>query len=418
MPAAPFDATAAAAASLIVHTLEALDPAVFETLQPEDSLLVQSCQRTGSSQRIEETDSQGKLVLSIHFDQRLVYSIQADVLAWDGLADYHPGRALSARALEFLNGVQAQQFDDSGTLVYVSPQQTAGAGQLPSVAFQVERLFDDLDESTYPSGTASSYAYLPTQAVAELPASATTALLEAVFFGTALSGNLTATLYNGNPAAGGTADSSAIVCDPWTAAAPIVAGGDTSLITSSEITFPATGSSRTVTHIRFARSGPMVALDVALGSTLTLPANHALRADSGDISAQLEWPYGLGGGTTPAELALRYLFGDPTADLIGTATDVTISCYPATVVGSEPLDVFTVSRDNSTWDIVGDSCANATTLTGTNIAPAGGWAVQILVASIDGVGTWFIRRERLISVGAGQPVTIPTGILTADLNGI
>jgi hypothetical protein len=418
MPAASFDATAAAAASILVHTMEALDPAVFETLQAEDALLVQSCQRSGSSQRIEETDSDGRLVLSIHYDQRLVYSIQADVLEWDGLADYHPGRALSARALDFINGTQAMQFEDSGTLVYVSPQQTAGAGQLPSIAFQVERLFADLDTAAYPSGTASSFTYLATQAVAELPASATTALLEAVFYGNGISGDLTATLFNGNPASGGTAVSSAIVCEPWTAAAPIVSGGDTAVITSSEITFPSTGSSRTVTHVRFKRGASLVALDVALASTLTLAANHALRADAGDFSAQLEWPYGLSGGTTPAELALRYLFADPTVDLVGDATEVTISCYPATVIGSEPLDVFTVSRDNSTWDIVGDTCGNASTITGTNIAPAGGWAVQILVASIEGVGTWFIRRERLISVGAGQPVTIATGILSADLNGL
>jgi hypothetical protein len=40
------------------------------------------------------------------------------------------------------------------------------------------------------------------------------------------------------------------------------------------------------------------------------------------------------------------------------------------------------------------------------------------VASIDGIGTWFIRREILISVGAGQPVSFGTGILTADLNGL
>jgi hypothetical protein len=417
MPAASFDASAAAASAILVHTMEALDPAVFETLQAEDALLVQSCQRSGSSQRIEETDSAGNLVLSIHYDQRLVYSIQADVLEWDGLADYHPGRALSARALDFVNGTQAMQFEDSGTLVYVSPQQTAGAGQLPSIAFQVERLFADLDTATYPSGTASSFTYLATQAVAELPASATTALLEAVFYGTAITGDLTATLYNGDPASGGTAVSSAIVCDPWTAAAPIVAGGDTSVITSAEITFPSTGSSRTVTHVRFLR-GAVVALDVALGATVTLAANHALIAEAGDFSAQLEWPYGLSGGTTPAELALRYLFADPTADLVGDATEVTISCYPATIVGSEPLDVFRVSRDSSTWDPVGDSMSNGTTLTGTNIAPAGGWAVQTIVASIDGVGTWFIRRERLISVGAGQPVTIATGILTADLNGL
>jgi hypothetical protein len=417
MPAASFDASAAAASAILVHTMEALDPAVFETLQAEDALLVQSCQRSGSSQRIEETDSTGNLVLSIHYDQRLVYSIQADVLEWDGLADYHPGRALSARALDFVNGARAMQFEDSGTLVYVSPQQTAGAGQLPSIAFQVERLFADLDTAAYPTGTASSFTYLATQAVAELPASATTALLEAVFYGTAITGDLTATLYNGDPASGGTAVSSAIVCDPWTAAAPIVAGGDTSVITSAEITFPSTGSSRTVTHVRFLR-GAVVALDVALGATVTLAANHALIAEAGDFSAQLEWPYGLSGGTTPAELALRYLFADPTADLVGDATEVTISCYPATIVGSEPLDVFRVSRDSSTWDPVGDSMSNGTTLTGTNIAPAGGWAVQTIVASIDGVGTWFIRRERLISVGAGQPVTIATGILTADLNGL
>jgi hypothetical protein len=417
MPAASFDASAAAAASILVHTMEALDPAVFETLQAEDALLVQSCQRSGSSQRIEETDSAGNLVLSIHYDQRLVYSIQADVLEWDGLADYHPGRALSARALDFINGARAMQFEDSGTLVYVSPQQTAGAGQLPSIAFQVERLFADLDEATYPTGTTSSYTYLSTQAVAELPASATDALLAAVFQASAISGDLMATLYNGDPAGAGTAVSSAVVCDPWTAAAPIVAGGDTSVITSAEITFPATGSSRTVTHVRFLR-GAVVALDVALGSTLTLAANHALRADAGDFSAQLEWPYGLSGGTTPAELALRYLFADPTVDLVGDASEVTISCYPATVIGSEPLDVFTVPRDGSTWDITGDTCGNAAPLIGTNIAPAGGWAVQILVASIEGVGTWFIRRERLISTGAGQPVTIATGILGVDLNGL
>ena len=33
--------------------------------------------------------------------------------------------------------------------------------------------------------------------------------------------------------------------------------------------------------------------------------------------------------------------------------------YPATVVGSEPLDTFRVSRDNSTWDIVGDTIAKS-----------------------------------------------------------
>lgn len=157
---------------------------------------------------------------------------------------------------------------------------------------------------------------------------------------------------------------------------------------------------------------------VALASTLTLAANHALRADAGDFSAQLEWPYGLSGGTTPAELALRYLFGDPSVDLVGDATEVTISCYPATVVGSEPLDVFRVGRDSSTWDIVGDTIGNSFDFVGSSIAPAGGWAVQIVVASIEGIGTWFIRRERLISVGAGQPVPIATGILSLDLNGL
>jgi hypothetical protein len=417
MPAASFDASAAAAAAIIVHTMEALDPAVLETLQPEDCLLVQSCQRSGSSQRIEETDSDGNLVLSIHYDQRLVYSIQADVLEWDGLADYHPGRALSARALDFANGSRAMQFDESGTLVYVAPQQTAGAGQLPSVSFQVERLFADLDTAAYPSGTASSYSYLSAQAVAELPASATTALLEAVFHGQAINGNLTATLYNGDPSAGGTAVSAAITCDPWTDAGPIVFDGNTAVITSAGITFPPTGSSRTVTHVRFSRAG-VTALDVALASTLTLPANHALLADAGDFSAQLEWPYGMSGGTTPAELSLRYLFGDPTADLIGTATGVTITCYPAVVIGSEPLDTFQVPRNSATWGIIGDTVSNTPALAGTNIAPAGGWAVQTITVGIDGVGTWFIRRERLISVGAGQPVPITAGLLVADLNGL
>lgn len=417
MPAASFDATAAAAASIIVHTMVDMDPAVLETLQPEDCLLVQSCQRSGSSQRIEETDSQGNLVLSIHYDQRLVYAIQADVLEWDGLADYHPGRSLSSRALDFANGSRAMQFEESGTLVYVAPQQTAGAGQLPSISFQVERLFADIDTAAYPSGTASSYTYLAAQAAAELPASATTALLEAVFHGQAITGDLTATLYNGDPAAGGTAVSAAIVCDPWTDAAPIVFNGDTALITSTGITFPPTGSSRTVTHVRFSRAG-VVALDVALAAIVTVPANHALLADAGDFSAQLEWPYGMSGGTGPAELSLRYLFGDPTVDLIGTAAEVTIACYPGVVIGSEPLDTFTVPRDASTWGIVGDSVSNTPALTGTNIAPAGGWAVQIITVGIDGVGTWFIRRERLISVGAGQPVPITAGLLVADLNGL
>lgn len=417
MPAASFDATAAAAASIIVHTMEALDPAVLETLQPEDCLLVQSCQRSGSSQRIEETDSEGNLVLSIHYDQRLVYAIQADVLEWDGLADYHPGRALSSRALDFANGSRAMQFEDSGTLVYVAPQQTAGAGQLPSISFQIERLFADLDTAAYPAGTASSYTYLSAQAAAELPASATTALLEAAFHGQAITGNLTATLYNGDPAAGGTAVSSAIICDPWTEAGAIVFNGDTALITSTGITFPPTGSSRTVTHVRFSRAG-VTALDVALASTVTIPANHALIADAGDFSAQLEWPYGMSGGTGPAELSLRYLFGDPTVDLIGTSGEVTINCYPGVMDGSEPLDTFRVPRNAATWGIVGDTVSNTPALAGTNTAPAGGWAVQIITVGIDGVGTWFIRRERLISVGAGQPVSITGGLLVADLNGL
>ncbi len=406
MPATPFDATALRLSSIAVQTLVALDSSVLTELQPEDFLLIQSCLRAGTSERLQEVDSDGNLVLDIHFNQKLTYALTAMVLEFDGLADYHPGRALHDRLLAFANGRRAMQFTNTGKLIYLDPRQNLRPGDLPSIDFTVEHIFIDLDEDTYPSTYVVTYYDLAAMQSDLFPATALCA------------GALTATLYNGDPATTGIAQGAA-ASPAWTTAGEAPGDDDTGLIESPLIVWEGTGAPRTISHIRITRPG-LVCADIALAAPVSLPAWQYFRVSISDLGAALTWPWSGDSGTArPAPLGLRHLFGDVVTGITPVETTLTVKCYdddPATT--GVLLDTFTVLRDAATWDCTGAALTNAAALTGTNLAPGGDWLTAWVTVELTGLATLLINNALSgnILTLAGTAIEIPIGALEVNFS--
>ncbi len=419
MPATTFDATAHRLSSIAVQTLVALDSSVLTELQAEDFLLIQSCLRAGTSERLQEVDKDGNLVLDIHFNQKLTYAITAKVLEFDGLADYHPGRALHDRLLAFANGRRAMQFTNTGKLIYLDPRQNLSPGDLPSIDFTVEHIFIDLDDTEYPNTYVVTYYDLAAQASVRPAVEGLAALQSDIFQATSLcAGALSGTLYDGDPATTGTALGSAS-SDVWTAASEAPGDAETGLIESVAIIWEGTGAPRNVTHIRITRPG-LVCLDVALAAPVTLPAWQYFRVSLSDLVAALTWPWsGDSASDRPAPLGLRHLFGDPVPGLTTVETTLTVKCYdddPHTT--GTLLDTFTVPRDAATWDCTGARVSNAAILTGTNLAPGGAWLTQYVTVELAGFATLIIKNALSgnISTDPGDPITIPIGALIVNFS--
>lgn len=420
MPATAFDATAHRLSSLAVQTLVALDSSVLTELQGEDFLLIQSCLRAGTSERLQEVDEDGELVLDIHFNQKLTYAISARVLEFDGLADYHPGRSLDDRLLAFANGRRALQFTNTGKLIYLDPRQTLSAGDLPSIDFTVEHIFIDLDETTYPSTYVVTYYDLSAQASQRPAWEGIEAMQSDIFQGTSLcAGALTATLYDGDPATTGTplgiATSAA-----WTTAGEAPGDDDNGIIESPLITWEGAGAERSITHIRISRPG-LTVFDIALGATVTLPAWQYLRASVSDLVADLTWPWSGDSVTArPAPLGLRYLFGDTVSGLTTTETTLTVKCYdddPDTT--GTLLDTFTVPRDAATWDCTGIQVENLAALVGTNLNPGpGDWVTSYVTVEMAGLATLLVKQALSgdITTVSGDAITIPAGALAVTFS--
>lgn len=413
MPAAAFNAADFANAAIAAHTLVPMDSGVLTTLEAEDFLLVQSCTRTGSSERLQEIDWQGKLVLDVHFNTRLIYQVSAFVLGWEGLADYHPGRALSDRALSFANGKQAMQFQNTGTLVYMDPKQGISGGALPSVEFTVERLFVDLNYAAYPTGgVAESIVYVPDQSAVELSAAAYEHVLKAIFEGAVpVSGPVTATLFNGAPGAGGVAVSAVLTVPMW---GPVtVLSGDQAVIEAPEIVWPSTSGARTVTHIRV-QNGAQLVTDIPLAASLSVPSGKQVRALRGSLSILADWPNVLTNGITPAGEALRYLL----AGLLlrqGSGT-LWARLLPTADPNVVPLVSVPLPRNPTAWAMPGltqiqlDQAQQS-----SELAPPGGWQVRRVVVTLDDSPTWWNVIDAVFTVPENSRAELASGALALDV---
>lgn len=135
------------------------DDSLLLSLKEELFLLVESCivsVEQGPDQVRQRPD--GTRCLRAVDPGELVWEIEARCAFFNGLADYHPGAALSRQALGFANGPDFRvpfQFENEGTLIYERPRQTMKGGTLPAIAFAVRLVGGaTLDQSAYPeSGT-------------------------------------------------------------------------------------------------------------------------------------------------------------------------------------------------------------------------------------------------------------------------
>ena len=138
-------------AAILLHATDAAFDASTSSLlllQQEDFLLVRQCVRSAACQTervlgypvVGGVIRQRQLVYRRDDDQTLEYRIEAEALAIDGLADYHPGATLNGEDLEFLNGSDSPApflFTAGGKYIYLAPSVTARAGDLAEVSFTV-----------------------------------------------------------------------------------------------------------------------------------------------------------------------------------------------------------------------------------------------------------------------------------------
>lgn len=148
MPAVPFDASSAVIAAHVDSL--SFDPSTLLRLQAEEYLLVHSCRARGTRDRKIVLGAQGQRLMDVRYNPQLVYEVEATALAMRGLANYHPGRALSDRSLTFANGgVPPFGFESeaiggrAGKMIYLDPSHDPGAGDTLEVSFKVEHIFVD-----------------------------------------------------------------------------------------------------------------------------------------------------------------------------------------------------------------------------------------------------------------------------------
>jgi hypothetical protein len=146
-------------AATLVRSSVPITAAAITTLRAEDALLVESCSARATRQEWRRYNKDGDLIAYVRHSPQLIYSVTATALdpLGENLANYHPGRNLSDRALAFLNGRAPFQFLTEysgarvGRLIYGDPQQDPVPGDAMRTSFTIEHCFIDLDTGTYPA---------------------------------------------------------------------------------------------------------------------------------------------------------------------------------------------------------------------------------------------------------------------------
>jgi len=393
-----------------------IDEAVFTALHGEQYLLVESCVCTPEQGPPEERRRpDGKAFLTVYPPATLVWSLEARVAEWNGLADYHPGAKLSRQALAFANGPDYRipfQFEDDGELVFERPTLTPQPGSLPTLSFGI-RLVNGggLDAVAHPAGgggggPAVLYAdVVPMAAPVEVLSTMGHTLLVEVFEnGDAFAGDpVVATFYSGDPAAGGTAVTAAAEMDAWgdirehndvyggEAWSPLTEWAD---ITTAE---------RRATHLRLARHG-LVIRDIALPVELIIPAYFAARLPAGALGVWLRWAISGGApAVNPGMAAIEFLMGGTRADLLPD-TDRILRAWDGDPSTGTELDHVDLTAGALQFN-VSALTVNPGTVTGTTAAPGGGWTVAFITIETS-TGLILFQQPHTAAITVGNVLTL------------
>jgi len=418
-----------------------LQPSIIG-LQDEENLLIHRCRIDATRQKERLLDHEGVLFLRADFDAVLTWSVQATVLTFDGLPNYHPGTPLARQALAFAQQnrtphqyLREADGDEIGLLYYEDPSTDTIGGDTPETSFQIVLEFSDLDTSLHPgeSGQDDPVVFvaspipdapvaaveIPAQASAPLPAAALSALASAVAHRITgpYAGAFTATLFDGDPATVGTAISDPLTMAAWENFTQPDTPDTTVARNHAALTWPYAAAARSISHIRLQR-GTLIR-DIALASPVAVPAYVDVTAPVDALGIHLTWAldgnFATDAFDTPATISLQYLMGTETLQPAGTTAFV--ECYDGdpmdagALVGDNDL---TIPRDATGLTVSGATITQAADVTGTDTAPGGGWSITHVVLGIPIVQTHFIVVElgTPIAVAPGATITIPAGTLT------
>lgn len=401
------------------------DSAVMTTTREEEFLLIQSCVPVVEQPAPDKYFLPGgRNILTVYQPGQLSWQVEASVLEWDGLADYHPGAALSRRLLPFDNAASRRpfQFSDGAVLVYESPRLTAPAGGLPTIAFTIaEQLGLGLDTVAFPalsgSTTPSVFVEIPAQDPVELATPAEEALLRDVFHSLDAFADapVLAQLFVGAPASGGIALTGEVEIADWTFSEPD-APYITEALTDADIDWEDVAAyERTGTHVRISRNG-VVLRDLTLASPIVIPAAQGIRIPAGHLGLLLTWPFD--GTATPPTAAdrpsrhfLGYVLGGVRATFL-PSTELTVSFRDDDYGTPVEYDTLEIPAHPDFWTITGRTVAPV--FTNTNAAPSGGWSILVVHVSLYGGTAVALREECSISVAEDALITL-SGTPALDL---
>lgn len=417
--------------AITYHSHVSLDAAPFR-LDDETYLLMQRARVTATSDKSQRfVDLLGNCFLRVESDQRLQYSIDFFTAVKNGLADYHPGRSLSARAVAFATGSeQRHQFLSGGIFIYESATDEDPAGELRSGNVVISYdLHTGLDTTTYPTTAggdydSSTYADIPAQASpTEIGNTAKNLLLQDIFYGESnLDAAFTIGAYDGDPAGAGTLKGTATLTDAWTTTTAI-SGRQRYAVAPDAITWAAAGATWSITHLRLKR-GSNTVCDVALDATRSVASGAVLRIPAGNLKISLNYHPGpdtaedgteVSNDENPCNWFLGYVLGGTRAVFI--PSDILIveiyTTSPGTTVGAVPLDSVAIQASDAAWSIIDRVCAPAAgaVIAGINPAPEGGWSVGGIVVRLGGLRIAAMNMITTMSVAAGA-VFVTTSLAT------
>lgn len=408
MPNSVFDPLKAVA----VHSNVLLDPDnAIGVLQGEQYLLIHECSCRGSRKTFEDHDKDGKLIFMVEYDPRLRWSIDADVLAATGLANYHPGASLSTEALTFANG-ETHPFlfeNETGVYVYRDPVRTPDAGGLVAVNFDIELIFGGLTQSPVPEAPAlyssfvsaptypyapSSYASVPTQTVVELATACRTALLRDVFNSVAMFDDTEDVTFQ-------CLTTSDVAITPERASGawstPVVGSADYIYKSSNAAVVEFNNISlsvRSVVKIRVARGG-LTLRDITLAAPLSVPAGYGIRIPIGALLLQLTWPLD---GTPlpsaadrPARHLLPYVLGGLRSSVIANAL-LYVTWSDADFSSPTDYDANPSVPATSVYWTVSGVTVTAVNIQGATNAPPGGWTSASVLVHLNSASARVIRE--------------------------
>ena len=163
----PALALSESSSAILLQSLVPVTPGIVGSLFPEEFLLVRSVTDRATRQILRKVNNAGKCYARYDYDFQLFHDVEALELSRYGLANFHPGVALTPSVLTFLNGIDT--FGASGgVFIYESPQRTRSDGGLPGLRFTIARENCTLTAPTAPPdvATVTSISYPPTVAPA------------------------------------------------------------------------------------------------------------------------------------------------------------------------------------------------------------------------------------------------------------